>query len=398
MAEPIEHRLGDAVRPPLRAGPGQRCQRRDARLLQAAHLPAADVGDPAQVVGPGKDLFSGLFPAAPAAVEPRLRRTVERPVPLELEKGAPEPAVIIEVAVGRERPLLALAEDEHHLAGPVAAQLLEEVGVGAELQQEAGLGRAGELGVPRGVVIPAAGAAVAGAAVEEVGKPTPTVGDEVGLVDDGGPPSMAVRVRRGPSGSARSNSTIVGCCSRTRSRYRRSCSSPMRAASSASGSPSSGVTHSSSAESAPPARARSAWARSHQAAKSPSRYATRSRGENRKVPSGRGIIGVWWFPEVVEGVAESVAVYGRAQVWGRGVTAGQTGGARALSSRGATATRDLLFEARGRVSRSLATLGMTTLVTAECDHQARDANEVRDPEGEHPAHTATEAEHDPREV
>ena len=44
----------------------------------------------------------------------------------------------------------------------------------------------------------------------------------------------------------------------------------------------------------PPARPRSACMRSHQAAKSPSRYATRSRGENRKVPSGRGFIYVWW--------------------------------------------------------------------------------------------------------
>src|SRR6185503_18580541 len=111
-----------------------------------------------QVVGPGKDQVSGLFPAAPAAVEPRVRRTVERPVPLEVEEGSAEPAVVIEVAVGRERPLLPMAEHEHDLLGPVTADRLEEVGIGAELQQEAGFGGARELGVPRSVVPPAAGA------------------------------------------------------------------------------------------------------------------------------------------------------------------------------------------------------------------------------------------------
>ena len=63
---------------------------------------------------------------------------------------------------------------------------LEHVGIGAELDEEVGLGGAGELGVPGGVVPAAAGAAVAGAAEEEVGVAVPAVGDEVGLVDDGG--------------------------------------------------------------------------------------------------------------------------------------------------------------------------------------------------------------------
>jgi len=73
------------------------------------------------MVGTGEDQVGGLLPPAPATVEPRVRRTVERPVPLEAEEGSAEPAVVIEVAVGRERPLLPMAEHEHDLLGPVAA-------------------------------------------------------------------------------------------------------------------------------------------------------------------------------------------------------------------------------------------------------------------------------------
>jgi hypothetical protein len=84
--------------------------------------------------------------------------------------GAAELAVVVEEVAGRVGALLLVAEDEHDLGGPVAADGLEQVGVGAELDQEVGPGRAGELGVPRGVVAAAAGAAVAEAAVEEVGE------------------------------------------------------------------------------------------------------------------------------------------------------------------------------------------------------------------------------------
>ena len=66
--------------------------------------------------------------------------------------------------------------------GPDALDRLQQLGVGAELDQEIGLGRQGELGIPGLVVVGAEGRG-AGHADEEVGVAVPVLDLEMGLVD-----------------------------------------------------------------------------------------------------------------------------------------------------------------------------------------------------------------------
>ena len=97
-----------------RAGPaaGQRGQGRDPassrrrtcpRLMPATRLRWSDSA---------RIRSAALFPAAPAPVEPGVRQC-RASSPLELEERPPELAVVVEEVAGRERPLVALAEDEH---------------------------------------------------------------------------------------------------------------------------------------------------------------------------------------------------------------------------------------------------------------------------------------------
>ncbi len=185
--QPLEDLLRDLGHATRGLAPRERGQRRDAGLLEPAHLAAGDVRHPAQVVGRGEQLLGGLLPAAPAPVESGVGHPGRVPRRLKRREGPAKLAVVVEVVPGGKGLLLAVAEQEDDLGGAEAADRLEHVGVGAELDQEGGLGGAGELGVPGGVVPGAAAAAIAGAAEEEVGIAAPAVGDEVGLVDDRGP-------------------------------------------------------------------------------------------------------------------------------------------------------------------------------------------------------------------
>jgi hypothetical protein len=90
----------------------------------------------------------------------------------------------VEEVAGAEPFLVAVVEHQDQLVGPAAEHSFEEPGVGAELDQEVRLDRAGELGVPGDVVV-GAGSRVVGA-VEEIRVSVPVAGVQAPLVDDGG--------------------------------------------------------------------------------------------------------------------------------------------------------------------------------------------------------------------
>ncbi len=165
--EPLEHGGRYPVDSAIGRATGEGIQRGDPVGLEPPHLAAADAGDLGQMVGLLEQFLRGAVPAAPGTIQSRMGHPGRSPRSLERDERALELAVVVEEVASRVLQLVALSQHEHQLGRAESPDRLQHLGVGAELDQEVRLGGAGELGVPRGVVVAAAGAGVAEAADRE---------------------------------------------------------------------------------------------------------------------------------------------------------------------------------------------------------------------------------------